>query len=102
MISIIKLIRLPNLLLIAFTQFAMRYLIMEPLLPSVGFSLQFDNLHFMLLVIATMCIAAAGYIINDYFDTRTDRINKPGKVVVGVLINRRTAMTLHTIFNLLG
>jgi len=100
--AILNLIRLPNLLIIAFTQFAMRYLIMEPLLPSAGFSLQFDNLHFLLLVAATMFIAAAGYIINDYFDTRTDRINKPEKVVVGVSVNRRTAMTLHTIFNLIG
>ncbi|MEX0981442.1 MAG: geranylgeranylglycerol-phosphate geranylgeranyltransferase [Bacteroidales bacterium] len=102
MIYIMKLIRLPNLLIIAFTQFAMRYLIMEPLLPSAGFSLQFGDLHFMLLVIATMFIAAAGYIINDYFDTRTDRINRPEKVVVGVLVNRRTAMTLHVIFNFIG
>ena len=100
--NIFSLIRLPNLLIIAVTQFAMRYLIMEPLLPSASFSLQFDNLHFMLLVVATMSIAAAGYIINDYFDTRTDRINKPEKVVVGVTVNRRTAMTLHTLFNLIG
>ncbi len=100
--KILSLIRLPNLLIIAFTQFAMRYLIMGPLLPSASFSLQFDNLHFMLLVLSTMFIAAAGYIINDYFDTRTDRINKPDKVVVGISVNRRTAMTLHTIFNLIG
>jgi 4-hydroxybenzoate polyprenyltransferase len=100
--NIFNLIRLPNLLIIAVTQFAMRYLIMDPLLPSAGFSLQFDNLHFMLLVFATMSIAAAGYIINDYFDTKADRINKPEKVVVGVSVNRRAAMTLHVIFNLIG
>lgn len=100
--NIIGLIRLPNLLIIAFTQYAMRYLIMEPLLPSASFSLQFSKLHFFLLVLATLFIAAAGYIINDYFDTRTDRINKPDKVVVGVSVNRRTAMTLHTIFNIIG
>jgi 4-hydroxybenzoate polyprenyltransferase len=100
--KIFDLIRLPNLLIIAFTQYAMRYLIMEPLLPSASFSLQFNNLHFFLLVMATLFIAAAGYIINDYFDTRTDRINKPEKVVVGISVNRRTAMTMHTIFNLIG
>jgi len=100
--KIIDLIRLPNLLIIAFTQYAMRYLIMEPLLPTASFSLQFSNLHFFLLVMATLFIAAAGYIINDYFDTRTDRINKPEKVVVGISVNRRTAMTMHTIFNLIG
>ena len=100
--SFIELIRLPNLLIIALTQFAMRYLIMDPMLPSASFTLQFDNIHFMLLVLATMFIAAAGYIINDYFDTRTDRINKPQKVIVGVTITRRQAMALHTVFNIAG
>jgi 4-hydroxybenzoate polyprenyltransferase len=100
--KILHLIRLPNLLIIAFTQVAMRYLIMEPLLPSDSFSLQFDNLHFMLLVLSTLFIAAAGYIINDYFDTRTDRINRPHRVVVGISVSRRSAMTLHTIFSLIG
>jgi len=75
---------------------------MEPLLPSAGFSLQLDNLHFSLLVLSTVFIAAAGYIINDYFDTQTDWINKPERVVVGVAINRRVAMTLHTVFNVIG
>ena len=55
----------------------MRYLIMDPLLPSEGFTLQFGDTQFFLLVLATMFIAAAGYIINDYFDTQTDMINKP-------------------------
>ncbi|MFC2089787.1 geranylgeranylglycerol-phosphate geranylgeranyltransferase [Bacteroidota bacterium] len=100
--SFLSLIRLPNLLVIAFTQFAMKYLVMDPLLPSASFSLQFSNIHFLLLVLATLLIAAAGYIINDYFDTRPDRINKPSRVVIGVSITRRTAMTLHSLFNILG
>lgn len=86
----------------ALTQYAMRYFIMEPLLPSAGFALQLDNFHFALLVLSTVFIAAAGYIINDYFDTQTDWINKPERVVVGVAINRRVAMTLHTILNIIG
>ncbi|MCF8225170.1 MAG: geranylgeranylglycerol-phosphate geranylgeranyltransferase [Bacteroidales bacterium] len=97
-----QLVRLPNLLIIAFTQFAMRYLIVEPMLPSASFSLQFDHIHFVLLVIGTIFIAAGGYIINDYFDIRSDRINKPERVVVGVTVNRRTAMTMHSVFNVIG
>jgi 4-hydroxybenzoate polyprenyltransferase len=100
--SIFSLVRLPNLLIIALTQYAMRYFIMEPLLPSAGFSLQLDNFHFALLVLSTVFISAAGYIINDYFDIQTDWINKPERVVVGVSINRRMAMTLHTVLNLIG
>ncbi|HDR67480.1 MAG TPA: prenyltransferase, partial [Bacteroidaceae bacterium] len=80
----------------------MRYLLMEPLLPAKDFELQFGNFQFLLLVFSTMLIAAAGYIINDYFDTRTDWINKPGEVVVGIKISRRIAIILHSILNIIG
>ena len=49
-----------------------------------------------------MLIAAAGYIINDYFDTQADLINKPKRVLVGVSIQRREAMILHAIMNIMG
>ncbi len=100
--SVLRLVRLPNLLIIAFTQYAMRYLIMEPLLPSSSFDLQFGDLQFALLVFSTMLIAAAGYIINDYFDTQSDLINKPKRVVVGVTIHRRMALILHAVMNIMG
>ncbi|MCD4711492.1 MAG: geranylgeranylglycerol-phosphate geranylgeranyltransferase [Bacteroidales bacterium] len=100
--SIFSLVRFPNLLIIAFTQYAMRYLLMEPLLPSDTFELQFGDFQFALLVFSTMLIAAAGYIINDYFDTRADLINKPARVVVGVKISRKVAMILHAALNIFG
>ncbi|MDX2429544.1 MAG: geranylgeranylglycerol-phosphate geranylgeranyltransferase, partial [Bacteroides sp.] len=100
--SIFTLVRFPNLVIIAATQYAMRYLIMEPLLPTSDFELQFGNLQFFLLVLSTVFIAGAGYIINDYFDTRTDMINKPARVVVGVEVGRRQAMILHAILNIIG
>ena len=100
--SVLQLVRFPNLLIIAFTQYAMRYLIMEPLLPSSSFELQFGDFQFALLVFSTMLIAAAGYIINDYFDTQADLINKPRRVVVGVTIHRRMALILHAFMNIMG
>jgi 4-hydroxybenzoate polyprenyltransferase len=100
--SIFTLIRFPNLVIIAATMYAMRYLIMEPLLPNSDFELQFGNLQFFLLVLSTVFIAGAGYIINDYFDTRTDMINKPARVVVGVEVGRRQAMILHAMLNIIG
>jgi 4-hydroxybenzoate polyprenyltransferase len=100
--SIFLLVRFPNLVIIAATQYAMRYLIMDPLLPATDFELQFGNIQFFLLVLSTIFIAAAGYIINDYFDTQADMINKPARVVVGVEIGRRVAMILHAMLNILG
>ena len=49
-----------------------------------------------------MLIAAAGYIINDYFDVKTDRINKPQKLYIDNGVKRRVAIFIHTIFNVLG
>lgn len=100
--SVLRLIRFPNLLIIAATQYAMRYLVMVPLLPSSSFSLQFGNFQFALLVLSTIFIAAAGYIINDYFDRQADMINKPARVVVGIKIGRRVAMNLHAMLNIIG
>ena len=66
---------------------------MEPQLPVSLFSL---------LVIATVCIAAGGYAINDYFDRNIDRINKPDSMVVGTRIFPRHAMAYHLFFTVAG
>jgi len=55
--------------------------------------------NFMLLCLSTVLIAAAGYIINDYFDIRIDAINKPDKVILERLIPRRAAIKVHWLFN---
>ncbi len=58
--------------------------------------------QFIFLVLASVLIAAAGYIINDYFDLNIDQINKPDKVVVNKLISRRWVIFWHMILSLLG
>ncbi len=104
----LRLIRPLNLLIIAGTMYAMRWCIMVPTLDAFpGFAktrleLQSSSLDFFLLVLSTLFIAAAGNIINDYFDLRADRINKPGQVIIGKYIKRRVAMGAHVFFNLLG
>lgn len=54
---------------------------------------------FPLLVFTTVLIAAAGYIINDYFDIKIDRINKPHRVWIGKTITRRNALLTHQVFS---
>jgi len=102
--TFIKLIRFDNLLVIALTMFAVRYGMVESVLfantPSV--QLQLSLLSFSLLVASTMLIAAAGYIINDYFDVKTDKINKPEKLYIDHGVKRRVAMLAHMQFNLIG
>ncbi|MBN1952232.1 MAG: geranylgeranylglycerol-phosphate geranylgeranyltransferase [Bacteroidales bacterium] len=101
-LAFVRLIRLPNLVIIAITQYFMRWFILKPVLKETGFEVQLGALEFALLVLSTMSIAAAGYIINDYFDRKLDLINRPGRVIVGRLISRRYAMFFHFFFSALG
>ncbi len=54
---------------------------------------------FALLILSTVLVAAGGNVINDYFDTRIDRINKPGQVIVGRSVKRRVAMVGHLVLS---
>ena len=47
-------------------------------------------------------VAAAGYIINDYFDTKIDRINKPEKLLIDKSVKRRIAMGAHIVINIIA
>src|SRR6056297_391064 len=102
MMNFLRLIRFKNLLIIVLTQYLMRWSIIRPLLKVNQFELQFSELHFFFLVMATVLITAAGYVINDYFDTKTDLVNRPEKVILGRKLNRRWAILLHIIFNTIG
>lgn len=98
-----QLIRYPNLLFIALTQFLFYYWIIVPYFNN---NLQPKQLlqenDFFLLLIASVLIAAAGYIINDYFDIQIDNVNKPERLILGKLIKRRWAMLLHLVLSLAG
>ncbi len=102
MLSFFKLIRIQNLLIVAATQYLMRFAVIAPILAINDFSLQMTEFEFFILVFSTVCLTAAGYVINDYFDTKTDSLNRPETVIVGKSIKRRSAMTIHIVFNLIG
>jgi 4-hydroxybenzoate polyprenyltransferase len=98
MISFLKLTRPVNLLLIILVQGMIKYGLLEAL--DVQVSL--DNFRFRLLVFATVCIAAAGNVINDILDVNIDRINKPQRVIVGKKISEKGAYNFYIILNILG
>ncbi len=99
LVAFLKLIRLPNLLIIALTQYAVRYALLYPFLGINAIELQMSNINFFLLGLSTVMIAAAGYIINDYFDTKVDRVNRPESIIVGKYIKRRWAMGSHIVIS---
>ncbi|MBX3164028.1 MAG: geranylgeranylglycerol-phosphate geranylgeranyltransferase [Bacteroidetes bacterium] len=101
-IAFFKLVRIENLVMIALTQFLLRYFVLQKVMNQYGMGLELGNSLFHLIVISTLLIAAAGYIINDYFDVKTDMINRPDTVVVDKAIKRRWAIILHITFTFLG
>jgi 4-hydroxybenzoate polyprenyltransferase len=60
------------------------------------------DLRLLLLSSSTIMIAAAGYLINDYYDVKIDYVNKPGRVVVGKLVKRRIVLAAHSLLNIIG
>lgn len=100
--AFLKLIRSLNLLFIAVTQLLFQYCIVLPALKQSGLPVQVGDGLFFLLMLASICIAAGGYIINDYFDLNIDRVNKPDKLVVEKLIKRRFAILWHLGLSITG
>jgi len=99
-----RLIRWSNLVFIVVTQVLFYYCIVLSLVNYSTSSnpLQEQEWYLILLTISSVLIAAAGYIINDYFDLNIDRVNKPDKLVVEKIIKRRWAILWHWILSFAG
>ncbi len=94
----LKLIRYQNLLLLAFMQLLFRY----GFLKFQNIFLSLNDWQYGLLVLATVLIAAAGYVINDILDQETDYDNDKGNVIVGKLISEKAAYNLYFALNISG
>jgi len=100
--AFLRLIRWPNLVFIAATQLLFYYCIVVPAFHAHDTEPAMSASRLWMLITASVLIAAAGYIINDYFDLNIDRVNKPQKIVIEKLIKRRWAILWHLLLSFLG
>jgi len=98
--TIFNILRVPNLLIIALTFLLLRYLVFLPVYNTYSLNAGMGSLQYLLMITATILIAAAGYISNDYFDVATDRINKPGKQYIGIKIAPASALAMALVLSL--
>jgi len=92
----LKLIRTKNLLIILFTMLGVAWYVLQ----SNNYQkVDFDWFDYSLLIFSTIIIAAAGNVINDYFDIKSDLINKPEKVILSKHVKPRWAILWHWILN---
>ena len=89
-----RLVRWSNLLFLAALIWLMEKWVAVPILDKAAFGEQMPWYVLLLLMLATVLIAAGGYVINDYFDVKIDRINRPDELIVTRTVTKPTAMRL--------
>lgn len=99
MIEFIRLTRPLNMIIVALTMYGLGWYL-DDLAATSKFGIR--TFDFFLLVLSTTLIAAAGNIINDYFDVRADRVNKPERLIIGKTVKRRVAILTHWALNIVA
>lgn len=98
----LQLLRIGNLAFLAILLYVMEKWVVVPLLHLEKFPEQMPWWILVLLILSTICIAAGGYVINDYFDVKIDRINRPDDMVVTRVISRGGAMRWFYVLTAVG
>ncbi len=91
-LSLARLSRTGNLFFLALTLILAALFLTRPWVPAYE---KLQSASLWLAVFSTCCVTAAGYIINDYFDVRIDRVNRPARTIIDKRISRRQALLLH-------
>jgi 4-hydroxybenzoate polyprenyltransferase len=91
----LKIIRPINLAMVVLTQLLFWFFIVVPIHTLSGTIPDMQIWQVLLLVISTLCIAAGGYVINDYYDLPIDLVNKPEKVIVSKSISDDNTFTYY-------
>ena len=98
----LMLVRWQNLLMTAIVLFVMEKWVATPILRAAYFGEQLPWWLLTLLIVATVLVAAGGYVINDYFDVKIDAINRPDRLVVTRSVSKQQAMRLFQVLTAAG
>ena len=89
-----KLVRWSNVLFLIVLVWVMEKWVATPILNQALFGEQLPWFILALIIAATALIAAGGYVVNDYFDVKIDRINRPDQLIVTRTVSRESAVRL--------
>lgn len=98
----LKLIRYKNLIFIALMQLLIHGAVIMPILNVYGINAFIPYWLVGLLILSTVLISAGGYVINDYFDVKIDRMNKPENLIITKSIQKHEAMRFYQIMTAMG
>ena len=100
--SFFKLVRWPNLLMIAMMMCLVYYFLMSPLFAIGIAGVLLPSFAFPLLVVSLVFIVAGGYVINDYYDVEMDKVNKPNKLIVGNIFTEKESKFFYNTLTMFG
>ena len=98
-LSLLSVVRGYNIAIIVLAQYLAAIFIFTPekSLKEILF-----NLDLYFLVLATVCTIAAGYIINNFYDSKKDKINKPIKSKIDSIVGQKTKLNIYFLLNFVG
>ena len=99
--AVLRLIRAPNLLIVALTQWLIYRQVILPALSAAGIGPSLALNERLYLILVTVIITAGGYVINDLSDGKADKINGR-KILLSTLDQRRYAWWLYLSSQILG
>jgi len=98
-LSLLSVVRGYNIVIIVLAQYLASIFIFSPEKSLRQILLDLD-LYF--IVLATICVIASGYIINNFYDADKDRINRPQKTKIDSIVNQKTKLYIYFFLNFLG
>lgn len=97
--SLLSVIRGYNILVVIIAQYLAAIFIFSP--SKTLYNIVFD-VHLFYIVFATICVIAAGYIINNFYDVPVDRINRPFKTRIDNYVKQSTKLKIYFALNFIA
>jgi len=95
-VSLFSVIRGYNIPIIILAQYLSALFILAPEKKPIHVIL---DINLFLIVLATALTIASGYIINNFYDSKKDLINRPNKSILDRLVSQKTKLNFYFILN---
>ncbi len=98
-VSLFSVVRGYNIPIIVLAQYLSAIFILAPEIRALDILLDF---YLFLIVFASAVTIASGYIINNFYDSQKDLINRPNKSMLDRLVSQKTKLTVYFSLNFLA
>lgn len=99
LLSLFSVVRGYNILVLVFAQYLASIFIFSSEDNALNVILDVD---LFFIVLSSVCVVASGYIINNFYDSKVDRINRPVKTGIDNYVKQETKLSLYFTLNFLG